>query len=239
MVNEDTLSYIIQHRTDDPRKLALQSRPSCVNMAYALEQIAGWQAARQKLPRWASTEGVVFPPHLSMEQCSSELTASYKSGVANGLLGGGAGDKEHSLVDLTGGFGVDFSYLARCFKRATYVERQQRLCELASHNMPLLGLPEAEIVCADGTEYLQSLDHVSMIFVDPARRDDNGGKTFAISDCTPDVAALADMLVEKADYVFIKLSPMLDWHKAVADMRYVSEVHVVAVRNEGASSGAP
>ena len=232
MVNEDTLSYIIQHRTDDPRKLALQSRPSCVDMAYALEQIAGWQAARQKLPRWASTEGVVFPPHLSMEQCSSELTASYKSGVANRLLGGGAGDKEHSLVDLTGGFGVDFSYLARCFKRATYVERQQRLCELASHNMPLLGLPEAEIVCADGTEYLQSLDHVSMIFVDPARRDDNGGKTFAISDCTPDVAALADMLVEKADYVFIKLSPMLDWHKAVADMRYVSEVHVVAVRNE-------
>ena len=89
MVNEDTLSYIIQHRTDDPRKLALQSRPSCVDMAYALEQIAGWQAARQKLPRWASTEGVVFPPHLSMEQCSSELTASYKSGVANGLLGGG------------------------------------------------------------------------------------------------------------------------------------------------------
>ncbi len=232
MVNNETLSYIKEHQTDDPRKLALQSHPSVVDMQYALEQIAGWQAARQKLPRWADTEGIVFPPHLSMEQCSSEQTAIYKRKLAERLLNDSSRSTYTSLLDLTGGFGVDFSYIAPLFDRATYVERQDTLCETVRHNLPLLGLPEAETVCADGTEYLAGIDHVSMIFVDPARRDGNGGKTFAIADCTPDVAALADVLVDKADVVMIKLSPMLDWHKAMGDMKHVAEVHIVSVRNE-------
>lgn len=228
MPTQETLSYIKEHQTDDPRRLALQSRPSAVDMPYALEQIAGWQAARQKLPAWAATDGVVYPPHLSMEQCSSEPTAEYKRMVAERLVRGCA----DTLVDITGGFGVDFSYMARPFRRAVYVERQERLCDAARHNMPLLGLPDAEIVCGDGVDYLHSLECVSMIFADPARRDSNGGKIFAISDCTPDVAAIGAELVDKADVVMIKLSPMLDWHKAVAEMRYVAEVHVVSVKNE-------
>lgn len=228
MINQETLSYIKNHRTDDPRKLALQSHPSDVDMPYALEQIAGWQAARHKLPRWASIEDIIYPPHLSMEQCSSQTTAIYKQQVAKRLLGDDAG----MLVDLTGGYGVDFSYMARAFRHEVYVERQKVLCEAAHHNFPLLGIGDAEIICGDGAEYLGRIDHVSMIYLDPARRDNNGGRTYGIADCTPDVTALRDVLMKKADYVMVKLSPMLDWHKAVEDVGNVCEVHIVSVKNE-------
>lgn len=228
MVNKETLSYIKTHRTDDPRKLALQSHPSGVDMQYALEQIAGWQAACRKLPHWASIEDIIYPPHLSMEQCSSQPTAIYKQQVARRLLG----DNADTLVDLTGGYGVDFSYMAEVFRHRVYVERQEVLCEAAHHNFPLFGIDDAEIIYGDGTEYLGRIDHVSMIYLDPARRDNNGGRTYGIADCTPDVTALKDVLREKADYVMIKLSPMLDWHKAVEDVGNVVEVHIVAVKNE-------
>lgn len=227
-ISEETLSYIRQHRLDDPRKLALQSRPDGVDIRYALEQIAGWQSARHKLPQWADTEGVVFPPHLSMEQCSSQLTAIYKRQIVERLIGKGTG----KLVDLTGGFGVDFSYMAQAFKDAVYVERQQVLCDAAQHNMPLLGLDGIEIVCGDGEDYLQGMDHASMIFLDPARRDTNGGRTYGIADCTPDVASLQSQLRMKSDFVMVKLSPMLDWHKAMEEMYGVIEVHIVSVKNE-------
>lgn len=227
-VSEETLSYIRQHRLDDPRKLALQSRPDGVDIRYALEQIAGWQSARHKLPQWADTDGVVFPPHLSMEQCSSQLTAIYKRNIVDRLIGKCTG----KLVDLTGGFGVDFSYMAQAFKSAVYVERQQILCDAAQHNMPLLGLDNVEIVCGDGEDYLQGMDHAFLIFLDPARRDANGGRTYGIADCTPDVASLQSLLRMKSDFVMVKLSPMLDWHKAVEEMDGVIEVHIVSVRNE-------
>lgn len=228
MVDQETLSYIKTHQTDDPRKLALQSHPSDVDMPYALEQIAGWQTARQKLPHWASIENIIYPPHLSMEQCSSQLTATYKQQVAKRLLE----DDADMLVDLTGGYGVDFSYMARVFRHEVYVERQEVLCEAARHNFPLLGIGDAEIICDDGAEYLDRIEHVSMIYLDPARRNNNGGRTYGIADCTPDVTALKDVLMEKADYAMIKLSPMLDWHKAVEDVGNVCEVHIVSVKNE-------
>ena len=218
--NGETLSFISIHKTDDVRQLALKSRPDGVDMAYALEQIAGWQAARRKLPSWADPDGLVFPPHLSMEQCSSEPTAVYKQRLAERLADGNA--ERH--VDLTGGFGVDFSFMSRGFRHKTYVERQETLCRVVAHNMPLLGVKDAEIVCGDTEEYLLNMPHATTIFIDPARRDDHGGRTFAIADCTPDVVALKGELLAHADYVVVKLSPMLDWHKAVADLGNVSEV---------------
>lgn len=226
--NGETLSFISIHKTDDVRQLALKSRPDGVDMAYALEQIAGWQAARRKLPSWADTDGLVFPPHLSMEQCSSEPTAVYKQRLAERLADGNA--ERH--VDLTGGFGVDFSFMSRGFRHKTYVERQETLCRVVAHNMPLLGVKDAEIVCGDTEEYLLNMPHATTIFIDPARRDDHGGRTFAIADCTPDVVALKGELLAHADYVVVKLSPMLDWHKAVADLGNVSEVHIISVKNE-------
>ncbi|WP_455080597.1 THUMP-like domain-containing protein [Prevotella melaninogenica] len=248
------------------RLLALQShRYPDIDMPFLLDQLAGWQTARTKLPSWAANEDIIYPPHLSMEQCSSEQTAEYKARLVARLVGleniassdlnndysrPSAGEEttptqqenhvqksyEGSFCDLTGGFGVDFSFIARSFKRAIYVEQQEKLCELARHNFHALGLIQAEVVNGDGTTYLHQLDHVSVLFLDPARRNEQGGKTVLISDCTPDVLALEEELLEKADTVVIKLSPMLDWHRAVDELNrlgnVVREVHIVSVRNE-------
>lgn len=249
MATEPTLLYIKTHRTEDIRQLALGKHPDGVDMAHALEQIAGWQTARHKLPAWAAAEGIVYPPRLSMEQCSSEPTALYKQRLAERLLrmkdAGGAtaadnptgGDHygktaDRSLVDLTGGFGVDFSYMAKAFDRRTYVERQERLCEAARNNMPLLRLADARIVCCDAAEFLEGMPPADIVFIDPARRDDRGSRTYAIADCTPDILSLRETLMRKARTVIVKLSPMLDWHKAAADFGSVSEVHIVSAGGE-------
>ena len=228
--------------------LAFQShRYPDVDMPYLLNQIAGWQTAKAKLPTWAANEDIIYPPHLSMEQCSSEQTADYKLQLAARLLttATGVNDASHALsqivpesllVDLTGGFGVDFSFISRRFECAIYVEQQKELCEVARHNFRALGLTQAEVVNGDGTAYLHQIDHVAVIFLDPARRNEQGGKTVLISDCTPDVLTLEEELLEKADAVVIKLSPMLDWHRAVDELNrldsVVREVHIVSVRNE-------
>ena len=237
--------FVREHREDDVRQLALQGgRYPDVDMTFALQQIAGWQTARRKLPSWAETEGIVYPPHLSMEQCSSEQTARYKAAIFSRY-----NVPVKRVVDLTGGLGVDFTFLAKavmpalgsvgsCTTAATavYVERLPHLCEAARTNFRLLGLQNAEVVCGDGVEYLHQLDRATLIYLDPARRDQHGGRTYAMSDCTPDVLALKDELLEKADWVMVKLSPMLDWHKAVGDLNesgdVVREVHIVSVGNE-------
>ena len=222
----ETAEFIKRHADDDIRQLALHAKSlDGVDLTFALEQIAGRQTARRKLPAWASIEGIVYPPHLSMEQCSSEQTARYKACLAG---------QGRLIVDLTGGFGVDFSFMAQGFKKAVYVERQQSLCEIARGNFQLLGLSQAEVVCSDAADYLCAMEHADLIYIDPARRDDNGARTYGISDCTPDVLALRELLLEKADRVIIKLSPMLDWRKTVNDLgeQYVREVHIVSVGNE-------
>jgi hypothetical protein len=224
--SEATIAFIHQNAEADVRQLALRgTKDPEVDLPFALDQIAGRQTARHKLPSWAAIDGIVYPPHLSMEQCSSEQTARYKAR----LIGSGS-----TMVDLTGGFGVDFSFLARGFQRAVYVERQEHLCAIARENFRLLGLSQAEVVCGDSTDYLQTMSPVDVIYADPARRDNHGARTYGISDCTPDVLALRDLLLSKARQVLLKLSPMLDWRKAVSDLgeQYVREVHIVSVGNE-------
>jgi hypothetical protein len=228
-MTDSTREFIKNNADGDVRQLALQaSRHPDVDMPLALDQIAGRQTARCKLPSWASVDGILYPPHISMEQCSSEFTARYKASVAARITDGDA----HKLVDLTGGFGIDFSFMSRSFDEAVYVERQEHLCNVARHNFQLLDMSHIKVVCGDSADYLHTLDHASLIFLDPARRDANGGKTVAISDCTPDVMALKDELLEKADHVMLKLSPMLDWHKAVTDLGCVAELYIVSVANE-------
>ena len=238
-MNEATADFIRAHADDDVRRVALKgTKDPDVDLTFALDQIAGRQTARRKLPSWVAADGVVFPPHLSMEQCSSELTARYKRQMMDGgkqMMDGGRQmmDGGKRMVDLTGGFGVDFSFMAPAFDEAVYVEQQAALCEIARHNFETLGV-RAEVVCNDAVEYLRQMPHANLIYLDPARRDDHGQRTYDISDCTPDVIALRDLLLEKADRVVIKLSPMLDWRKAVADLgpSFVSEVHIVSVQNE-------
>ena len=244
MLSEATLRFIATHREDDVRQLALRGcREEGVDLPAALQQIAGWQVARHKLPTWAATEGVLYPPHLSLEQCSSEPAARYKAAVAAPLVKDVAILSQHpqhpqqpptTLIDLTGGLGVDFCFLAPLFQQAIYVERQEALCQLARHNFPLLGVTNAQSICATCEEYLRQIHHATMLFADPARRDDHGGRTYGIADCTPDILTLRDELLLKADYVMLKLSPMLDWRKAVQDLgeQWVRQVHVVSVGGE-------
>ena len=209
-MNSATQEYIRQHANEDVRRLALQGTKNPeVDLPWALDQIAGRQLARTKLPTWAAVEDIVYPPHLSMEQCSSEQTARYKASIA----GEGA-----LIVDLTAGFGVDMAFLSQHFQRAVHVERQEQLCAISSENYRQLGLNHIKVICADGVDYLHQLDHADLIFLDPARRDKQGSRTYSISDCTPNVLEMMDELLEKADCVFLKLSPMLDWRKAVADI---------------------
>lgn len=223
-----------EHLNDDVRKLALKRGLLADDeMHFALEQIQGYQRSRHKLPSWAETEGIVFPPSLSLEQCSSESTGEYKRQLVSRILR----DEDSSntmMVDLTGGFGVDFSFLAPLFRKAIYVERQDVLVERAVHNMGVLGIAHAECLCADSEEYLGTMSSATLIFADPARRSDTGARTYAISDCTPDVCKLRDQLLSCSKWLLLKLSPMLDWHKAVAEMgeENVREVHIVSVDGE-------
>ena len=287
-----TAEFIQEYREKDTRQLALQSaRFPDVDMPYALDQIKGWQTARRKLPTWAACDGIVYPPHLSMEQCSSEPTAQYKLNLAmewarrvesselrvesleeevesselrvesseegvesselrvESLEGGVDNSSEQpatlnsqlstlnshasSMTDLTGGFGVDFSFTSCAFASATYVERNAQLCHMVEHNLPLLGIDNAKVVCADAVDYLSTLDTQTMIFLDPARRDQHGAKTVMLADCTPDVVQLLPQLLKKSRFTMLKLSPMLDWHKAVEDLHgTVREVHIVSVGGE-------
>ena len=328
IMNQATLDFIRQHQNDDVRQLAfLGSKYPEVDMPFALDQIRGRKMARVKLPRWASIDGIIYPPHISMEQCSSEQTALYKAELAARLLGlpdsssengqekemesenaknlhlseicefagKGAVDSEFAkneatyekqqilteskenvneikeephegdfseetgFVDLTGGFGVDFSYIAsRLGVKSMYVERQAHLCEAAKENFGRLGLKNAIVKNGDGIEVLHSFASkkkaaasdplgiteeqsrsllktnlgLKLIFIDPARRDDAGNKVVSLKDCTPDVTLLQEEMLSKADYVIIKLSPMLDWHRAVSELNCVQEVHVISVNNE-------
>jgi len=328
IMNQATLDFIRQHQDDDVRQLAfLGSKYPEVDMPFALDQIRGRKMARVKLPRWASIDGLIYPPHISMEQCSSEQTALYKAELAARLLGlspsscengeekekesenasnlhlseicefagKGAVDSEFAkneatcekqqilteseenvneikgephegdfseetgFVDLTGGFGVDFSYIAsRLGVKSMYVERQAHLCEAAKENFGRLGLKNAIVKNGDGIEVLHSFASkkeaaasdslgitedqpqsllktnlgLKLIFIDPARRDDAGNKVVSLKDCTPDVTLLQEEMLSKADYVIIKLSPMLDWHRAVSELNCVQEVHVISVNNE-------
>lgn len=269
-MNQATQDFIRQHQDDDVRQLAfLGSKYPEVDMPFALDQIRGRKMARVKLPRWASLEGIIYPPHISMEQCSSESTALYKAELAARLLGLPASssgiemkaENEIEFVDLTGGFGVDFSYIAaRLGVKSMYVERQAHLCEAAKENFGRLGLKNAIVKNGDGIEVLHSFlpkkdDAASaddslgiiydqplsllktklglkLIFIDPARRDDAGNKVVSLKDCTPDVTVLQEEMLSKADYVIIKLSPMLDWHRAISELSHVREVHIISVNNE-------
>lgn len=222
-LSQSTIEFIRAHSQDDVRLLALQApRYPDVDMPAAIVQIAGRQAAANKIPSWQSIEELWYPRHLSMEQCSSEITAQYKSTLADG----------ETLADLSGGFGIDCAFMASRFRKVSYVERQEELCEIAKHNFPLLGLKHITVYNEDGVVHLQKMEPVDCIFIDPARRNEHGGKTIAISDCEPDVAELEELLLSKGKQIIIKLSPMLDLTLALKSMKRTREVHIISVNNE-------
>ena len=232
MTNEE---FIKQHRNENPLSLALKKAPEGIDLQWCLRQIEGYGIAKKKLPEWTKTDNIWFPPRLSMEQCSSETTARYKQAIAERL-----GCKV--LIDLTGGFGIDFSYMARNMENAFYIEQQEVLCNIASHNFPLMGLQNIKIyntACeefwnqyvSDSTTAEKQREKI-LIYLDPARRNNKGEKVFSINDCTPDVTLLQDSLLENSAYIMLKLSPMLDIAQARRQLKDISEIHIVSVKGE-------
>lgn len=228
MTNEE---YIELHRREKVHSLALRKADEGVDIKWCLQQIEGWQKACDKLPHWAQTKGLWYPLALSMEQCSSEHTAKYKAEVASRLM------KETSdrqtFADLTGGYGIDFSYIAPLFSKSYYIERNPELCRIAKHNFELLHLDGSHIISSDSIEYLQqNHENFSLIYIDPARRDNIGKKIVAISDCTPNLEILQEQLLTQSRYVMTKLSPMLDISAALRVLKGVREIHAVSLKGE-------
>ena len=151
--------------------------------AFLLRQVEGWQRLSVKVPSWAAVEELNYPQRLALEQCSGEAAARYKAELVSRLFPNG----DEAMADLTGGLGVDFSFVAPHFKQAAYVERQEELCTLATHNFPLLGLKHASVHHADGVDFLCHMQAVDLLFLDPARRDSAGRKTVLVEDCEPNV----------------------------------------------------
>ncbi len=226
MQAQNTIQFIREHATDDVRMLALhKNRYPDVDIDFALQQIEGRQRTRDKLPEIYAIEGWHYPVRLSLEQCSSEITAKYKKAPLLSPPQGG------SLVDLTGGFGIDTFYLSQLFETTHYVERNPDLCAIAEHNF---ALAERNIVVhnAQAEEYLQAMEAVDVIYLDPARRSASGGKVFRLQDCEPDLTQLYPQLMSKCRVLMVKLSPMLDITEALRHLPDAREVHIVAIRNE-------
>ena len=216
---------IEKYRHERIEDLALKLPPTDESR-FILRQVEGWQKMRVKVPSWAAIDDLHYPPRLSLEQCSSESTAEYKASLVG---------SPKLFIDLTAGFGVDFSFMAKKAEKAVYVERQEVLCELARHNFPLLDLKHAEILNATTEDVLENLPEnpdETVIFLDPARRDEAGKKTVLLEDCTPNLVELWDELSRKATKIIVKLSPMLDVHAALKRLDGVTEVHFVAHQGE-------
>ncbi len=223
-ISPQTRRFIQTHRFDSPQQLALKSSGKCpdVDLAFALTQISGRQAIKEKIPSWYELDDLIYPVSLSLEQASSELTACYKASLVQGC----------SLVDLTGGFGVDCAFLADRFDSVTYVEEQAALCEIALSNFSTLQKNNIRVLCRDAVSYLQHMSPVDCIYLDPARRSKTGRKMVSIADCVPDAGLILPLLLEKSGIVLIKLSPMLDISLALQSLPGTRSVHVVSAENE-------
>jgi len=222
-MNEETKRFITEHEQDNVHNLSLQSSHyKNIDIDFAIRQIVGKQKIRSKVPRFYNEKDILYPKQLSLEQSSSETTARYKASLCQG----------NTLVDLTGGFGVDCCFMAKRFKKAVYVERQEELCELARHNFKVLGENHIEVIHTETIDYLTEMNHAEWVFIDPARRSSAGKKVVFLSDCEPDVTTIISNILEKADNVMIKLSPMMDVTAAVRELPQTKEIHIVAVENE-------
>lgn len=222
-MDEKTLLFIKEHENDNVKELALQSkRYPDIDVHFAIQQIAGRQITRNKIPFWYSFDQIIYPKHISLEQSSSEKTAKYKANLCEG----------NSLTDLTGGMGIDFSFMSQKFHQATYIEKQEELAKTAEHNFKILRLKNVTVKIDSAEEYLKNMSTVDTIYIDPARRSQSGSKTVLISDCSPDLTEIESLIEEKSSRAIIKLSPMLDISQALKSLHNITEVHIVSVSNE-------
>jgi hypothetical protein len=217
--------YVAAHLHDDPAHLALQARRHPhLPVPELVRQIQARQKARVKLPAWADNQDLIFPPALSVEQASSERTAAFKAAIVAGAA---------RLADLTGGFGADSAHFATVVDQVDYVERDPRLAQVVAYNFAQLQIANATVHAADAVSFLKSSDATfDWLYLDPARRDQRGGKTFRLADCEPDVPKLMPLLLRHASRILLKTSPMLDIELAIQELKHVRRLWVLALDNE-------
>lgn len=217
--------YVAAHLHDDPAHLALQARRHPhLPVPELVRQIQARQKARVKLPTWADNQDLIFPPALSVEQASSERTAAYKAAIVAGAA---------RLADLTGGFGADAAHFAAVVDQVDYVERDPRLTQVVAYNFAQLNIKNVAAHAADAVSFLKEGNATfDWLFLDPARRDQRGGKTYRLADCEPDVPRLMPLLLRHAPRILLKTSPMLDIELAIQELKHVRRLWVLAIDNE-------
>ncbi len=224
ILHKEVQDFINSNLNTDVSKLIFKGSPfDDISIQEIAVQIESKKRAQNKLPTWFHTSSIYYPNKLNIEQTSSEITANYKANLISG----------DSLIDLTGGFGVDSYYFSKQFKKVTYCEINAALSELAAYNFQQLKAPNIKTIQTDGISYLQAQkESYDWIFIDPSRRSDVKGKVFLLEDCSPNIPENLDILFKFSNNVLIKASPMLDITKAISELKFVKEVHVIAIQNE-------
>lgn len=229
-INRATIEYIEQHLNDDVRALALKKCPPDVDLPFALAQISGHRYAINKIPQWASTKGIIYPRHLSLEQCTNEQIARYKKEYIGRVIG----KSSWSMADLTGGMGIDCYYLSHREEYTLYNEMDSTLCNIAEHNFSLLDRTDINISNLSAEDYIANNGdtHFDLIYLDPARRSSTGKKLVSISECMPDITELQHNLTTMANYVVVKLSPMLDISTAIREIQHINRILILSLDGE-------
>ena len=216
--------FVQEHLDHNLAELSLKGSPfEGIKNAELMNQIQLKLKCKKKLPKWYKTKQILYPNKVNIEQSSSELTANYKSKLIKG----------ESLVDITGGFGVDSYYFSKKIKQIIHCEIVGSLSKIASHNFKNLKATNIETVAKDGILFLSDSTHgFDWIYIDPSRRDEAKNKRFFIEDCCPNVAQHLDLFFKRSNNILIKLSPMLDIKAALRALPNTKEIHVVAIKNE-------
>lgn len=224
LLQTEIQDFINQNLNADSSKLALKKNPFPeVNYSVIINQIIAKKKAKDKLPTWFSTENIIYPEKISIEQTSSETTAKYKASLVSG----------EKLIDCTGGFGIDDYYFSKQFKSVIHCELNADLSQIVKHNFEVLKATNIECYQGDSTQILEQLNQkFECIYIDPSRRNDAKGKVFMLADCLPNVVDLQDFYYQFTDTILIKTAPILDLHAGLLELKNVSEIHIVAVDNE-------
>ncbi|MCL6219347.1 class I SAM-dependent methyltransferase [Zunongwangia pacifica] len=224
LLQAEVQEFVAKNLNAEVSALVLKGSPFPNILAATLAtQIAGRKTAQRKLPFWFENQHILYPPKLNLEQTSSQITAEYKASLVSGK----------AFTDLTGGFGIDSYFFSKKTGEVFYNELNKDLAAIARHNFKALEANNINVNSGDGLAFLKATEaKFDWIYLDPARRDDHGGKVFRLADCTPDVVAHLPLLFEKADHILIKTSPLLDLKLGISELDFVAEIHIVAVDNE-------
>ncbi len=224
LLNATSQKFISENLNKNLDKVILKGSPfEGISIQELAQQIAGKKTTQKKLPLWANNNAIYFPPKINLEQCSSAQTADYKSKLLKG----------NSIIDLTGGFGVDCSYFARKINEVIHCELDKNLSQIAVHNAKTLGIDNLQSYPGDSLETLKKLDRkFDWIYIDPSRRNEHKGKVFLLEDCLPNVPQNLDFLFRYTDNILLKNSPILDISSTINELKFTKEIHVIAVANE-------